>query len=497
MVVLLAALLMNVTVGQAGEPLFCEGVSPGIGSRVDDTALERVVLATADDLAEIKGGPRIVCDAVGKVHIVFFRVEGAGSDDRVGHVTSGDGGYDWTLQSWPPQQDETPSSFILGERGGVAFKSHRQVHFVEFDDDSSVRVDRSDQSFYPTVAGDEALLLAWAERGDTTSYCVVARSESRHQWSSPDTIASELYDVLPVSGPAIATDGAYFYLAIVFSDGTSGVFRSPCSPQTAPWERLTFPSVLPGWFRHKHTIAVGASGRIGVMYGQHPNGPGVELWFTESTDRGLTWSDPVLVSSGLPGNHYDPVLAASLLGTWHAAWLLNSFGSLTVDVLYGSYDSEWSTPLMVNDITGNVLANLPATATVAVDPDGEVYVAWPRTGLVSPDDRTEIYVSTTRDIPIRRPPTVSLVALPNPLRGAGTLRLRTAFPGIATVRVFDIHGRIVRRYEDVRVPLDRAELLWDGRMENGHEAPNGVYFIESRVVGSTILEGWGRFVFMR
>lgn len=72
MVVLLAALLMNVTVGQAGEPLFCEGVSPGIGSRVDDTALERVVLATADDLAEIKGGPRIVCDAVGKVHIVFF-----------------------------------------------------------------------------------------------------------------------------------------------------------------------------------------------------------------------------------------------------------------------------------------------------------------------------------------------------------------------------------------------------------------------------------------
>lgn len=75
--------------------------------------------------------------------------------------------------------------------------------------------------------------------------------------------------------------------------------------------------------------------------------------------------------------------------------------------------------------------------------------------------------------------------------------MRTAFPGIATVRVFDIHGRIVRRYEDVRVPLDRAELLWDGRMENGHEAPNGVYFIESRVVGSTILEGWGRFVFMR
>ncbi len=77
------------------------------------------------------------------------------------------------------------------------------------------------------------------------------------------------------------------------------------------------------------------------------------------------------------------------------------------------------------------------------------------------------------------PPTAPLSAwvAPNPLNPAGVLTFTTAKPGPVAVKMFDLHGRLVRTL--MAAPLLAAgvhELRIDGRGERGHALASGVYF---------------------
>jgi hypothetical protein len=72
-------------------------------------------------------------------------------------------------------------------------------------------------------------------------------------------------------------------------------------------------------------------------------------------------------------------------------------------------------------------------------------------------------------------PTASVA--PNPLNPAGTLTFRTTRAGAATVRMFDLQGRLVRTLMAAPLlPAGKHELRIDGRTDGGQGLPSGLYF---------------------
>jgi FlgD Ig-like domain len=67
---------------------------------------------------------------------------------------------------------------------------------------------------------------------------------------------------------------------------------------------------------------------------------------------------------------------------------------------------------------------------------------------------------------------------PNPLIGERTVA-RFALPQaqFVRVRVFDIHGRIVRRLVDASLPAGFHQSVWDGTDDSGRRAGPGIYLL--------------------
>ena len=86
-------------------------------------------------------------------------------------------------------------------------------------------------------------------------------------------------------------------------------------------------------------------------------------------------------------------------------------------------------------------------------------------------------------------------AVPNPLRGAGTIQFETNRTGVASLVIYDVRGGRVRRLvSDRTLSAGRHEIGWDGRDDLGREVRSGVYFC--RLEG-TASQRVGRFVLRR
>jgi hypothetical protein len=62
---------------------------------------------------------------------------------------------------------------------------------------------------------------------------------------------------------------------------------------------------------------------------------------------------------------------------------------------------------------------------------------------------------------------------PNPFRGSSALRYALPPRAEAAIRIYAVSGRLVRT---IPATPGAATVSWDGRDENGRDAPSGVYF---------------------
>ena len=65
---------------------------------------------------------------------------------------------------------------------------------------------------------------------------------------------------------------------------------------------------------------------------------------------------------------------------------------------------------------------------------------------------------------------------PNPCREFTTITYQLPEPGHATLRIYDISGRVVRTLVDERKEAGHNRIRWDGRDGNGKSVPSGIYF---------------------
>ena len=69
---------------------------------------------------------------------------------------------------------------------------------------------------------------------------------------------------------------------------------------------------------------------------------------------------------------------------------------------------------------------------------------------------------------------------PNPFHADARLRFSIPTDRPVLARVFDAHGRLVRVILDASAPAGTHDLIWDGRGEDGEEAPSGIYHLQLR-----------------
>ena len=79
-----------------------------------------------------------------------------------------------------------------------------------------------------------------------------------------------------------------------------------------------------------------------------------------------------------------------------------------------------------------------------------------------------------------------LRSYPNPFGPSATIEFETTAPGVVTVDVYDVCGRMVRRVVSSELPIRLHRLSWDGTDNAGRRMPSGTYFCRVALAGDTI-----------
>jgi hypothetical protein len=108
---------------------------------------------------------------------------------------------------------------------------------------------------------------------------------------------------------------------------------------------------------------------------------------------------------------------------------------------------------------------------------------------VNPAYSTDAVVSIGTPLsvdPPARARTIGLRVAPNPARGGTTFVVEAEHSGLQRIRVVDIRGRLVRRFEDSLATAGRRTVVWDGRDAAGRPLPAGVYLVTFEAGGRSV-----------
>jgi len=176
------------------------------------------------------------------------------------------------------------------------------------------------------------------------------------------------------------------------------------------------PQIVSGWYA------------VGIAH----IGTGVTEWFT------------VADAGNYPGVGFNTSLPGSLdFGTFVAPTLYDVDGDDLTDALVPVWLSE----------TGALRAKT-------------VVIGW--SGVVGMADQDPGASSLSR---------ASSVS-PNPSLGSCRVSFSVPSDGPVSVQVFDVGSRAVRRLLEGQLPAGPCSIIWDGKDNDGHEVPAGVYFTQ-------------------
>jgi hypothetical protein len=74
-------------------------------------------------------------------------------------------------------------------------------------------------------------------------------------------------------------------------------------------------------------------------------------------------------------------------------------------------------------------------------------------------------------------------AYPNPFNPSTTIRFTLPGPGVVSLRIYDVRGRLVRSLVDGPQPAGERSAVWDGIDSVGSPAASGVYFVRLQADG--------------
>ncbi len=199
------------------------------------------------------------------------------------------------------------------------------------------------------------------------------------------------------SFPCIAAgDNNHLYASFeVYANGDqeSDIFYTDSTDGGATWSLPINISKTLGHSTHSD-IVVEKSGAIDIIWadpGTDPKSP--DVFFARSSDGGKSWTKSLNISN-TPGESAEPALAIGPDDSIHAVWTDTSKGEKNKDIYYArSTDGgkKWSQDALLPAVDISNTAGTASQPTIAVDLQGNVHVAW--TDTRSAESHPDIYYS--------------------------------------------------------------------------------------------------------
>lgn len=105
-----------------------------------------------------------------------------------------------------------------------------------------------------------------------------------------------------------------------------------------------------------------------------------------------------------------------------------------------------------------------------------------------------ITIGSPVGVDVRGTAGLTLAAIPNPGIGNLVFTIGSGAEGTASLTVFDLQGRVVRRFETTRIAAGIQSIPWDGRGDGGMKVTAGIYLARLVVANRVV---WTRVTMLR
>lgn len=165
-----------------------------------------------------------------------------------------------------------------------------------------------------------------------------------------------------------------------------------------------------------------------------------------------------------------------------------------LNLAFGIYDASGATLTIVDNVG---LGGTETISNFSIPGNGDVDILVKvfRTGSGGPNviQRYDLFIQLGSSPLVGVDPAVAgapdrmnLAIAPNPIRDAARVQFRAAGTSPYSLDVFDLSGRLVRRFEGRAPAGGLAEIAWDGRDADGARVASGVYML--RAAAGTLTE---------
>jgi hypothetical protein len=223
----------------------------------------------------------------------------------------------------------------------------------------------------------------------------------------------------------------------------------------------------------------------------------MDIFFRKSTDGGDTWSSPLRLNDDTQGNGCDqfhPWLSLDETGRIHAIFYdrrLDAGRNLLFDLYYTSSTDgglTWSPNERITSVSSDpshaALAGLIGEYIGLSAWHDQVQMAWTDTRNGNQDVFSgRMQITSIADAPPIQPKGFSLSApYPNPFNGSLAIEFYTPGETRVKVEIVDLLGRTVSTAFDGISKAGANRVEWNGRNSDGKDVSSGPYFI--RMTGS-------------
>ena len=233
-------------------------------------------------------------------------------------------------------------------------------------------------------------------------------------------------------------------------------------------------------------------GRVHLVWRDSRDGDS-EIYYKEYRP-GIGWDAADTRVTVNTATQSEPSVDADPQSNVYVVWTDQRNGSSNPDIFYEERKAGiWQPEVALVSATSDTTNSVQQFPAITHDGEATTYVAWTdhRLPATSGKNREVFYkvgtgLVTGVEAEVTPPMTRLLRNYPNPFNPATRIVFRLDRDAQATLRVFDVHGRLVRTLVDSYLAAGPRTVEWDGRDDRGRPLASGTYYMR--------LQGGGTYV---